>query len=131
MSASSRKTRSLNPLFNTMFSYVSPTEQSEDSARQDTVKKWNYYDVDILVSPVEFYFQAIGSVENLKFNLGYSAELFKKETIERFIEYFNEVLDAVIGDDEIKLGDIRITHQLFDREVSIPETNFDFGLFEN
>ena len=50
--------------------------------------------------------------EQLSFKLEYSTTLFKKETIERFIKYLKEIISCVIANNEIKLKDIKIAHDL-------------------
>ncbi len=48
----------------------------------------------------------------LSFTFEYSTELFKKESIERFSNYFKEIIAAVTADKDIKLKDIKISHHL-------------------
>jgi acyl transferase domain-containing protein/acyl carrier protein len=59
---------------------------------------------------LSFYGQDDG--EHLSFTLEYSTTLFKKETIERFIEYFREIISMVTADKEVHLKDIKISHDL-------------------
>jgi iturin family lipopeptide synthetase A len=46
------------------------------------------------------------------FSVDYCVKLFKKETIQRFIEYFKELLTCVIANKNIRLKDISISHNL-------------------
>jgi hypothetical protein len=50
--------------------------------------------------------------EYLIFSLEYNKTLFKKKTIERFINYFREIISIVSADQEIHLKDIKISHDL-------------------
>ena len=50
--------------------------------------------------------------EHLVFSLEYSTVLFKKETMERFVDYYKEIISIVSADEEIKLKDIKISHDL-------------------
>lgn len=50
--------------------------------------------------------------EELILAITYSTGLFKKETIQRFIKYFREIVSAVAADNRIKLKDIEISHDL-------------------
>jgi hypothetical protein len=50
--------------------------------------------------------------KHLNFTLEYNTTLFKKETIERFINYFREIISIVSTDEKIKLKDIKISHDL-------------------
>jgi non-ribosomal peptide synthetase component F len=53
-----------------------------------------------------------GEGKNLFFKVEYSTGLFKKETMERFIDYFKEVAAAVIENESLALKDIVISHDL-------------------
>ncbi|MFC2146113.1 SDR family NAD(P)-dependent oxidoreductase [Acidobacteriota bacterium] len=50
--------------------------------------------------------------EHLFFNLEYNKTLFTKKTIERFINYFREIISIVSAGKEIHLKDIKISHDL-------------------
>jgi acyl transferase domain-containing protein/NADPH:quinone reductase-like Zn-dependent oxidoreductase/acyl carrier protein len=50
--------------------------------------------------------------DKIIFMLEYNTGLYKKETIERFIGYIREIIAIVIAGKEIKLKDIKISHDL-------------------
>jgi amino acid adenylation domain-containing protein len=50
--------------------------------------------------------------EDITFMLEYNTVLFKKETIERFINYLKEIIAIVSVDEKIKLQNIKISHDL-------------------
>jgi acyl carrier protein len=54
-------------------------------------------------------------------SLEYSTKLFKKETIERYIANFMEVISAVLADKEIRLEDIAISHGLLSPRANLLE----------
>ena len=56
----------------------------------------------------------------------YCTRLFKPETVQRFMDYFKEITRAVLEENDILLQDIRISHDLYDRELDIPQIDFDF-----
>jgi amino acid adenylation domain-containing protein len=60
------------------------------------------------------------------FRFEYRTKLFKKETIERFIKYFNELVHAVTGNPNVTLNNIEISHELFDKRVDNPQISFGF-----
>lgn len=64
--------------------------------------------------------------DNLFFWWEYSTKLFKKETIERYINYFQEIITSVIDNPDIKLKDISIFHGLYEQKLEIPRTDFGF-----
>jgi len=55
--------------------------------------------------------------ESLVFSFEYAAALFKEETIRQFIDYFKEILDAVLENQHIRLKDIRLSHNLVEIEA--------------
>jgi hypothetical protein len=65
----------------------------------------------------------------MMFGLEYCTKLFKKETIERYIGYFKNIISVVIENREIPLEDIKISHELLDQKLHIPQddrANFAF-----
>lgn len=56
----------------------------------------------------------------------YSTIIFKEERIERFFDYFKEIVDDVTADKHTRLKEIEISHDLFDQEVVVPQTDFAF-----
>ena len=78
--------------------------------------------------------------EEIHFNFEYSKELFTSATIDRFIGYFNQIVDAVILNSDIRLSDISILPEserlgLLDisigPEVSYPLERTFVDLFES
>jgi amino acid adenylation domain-containing protein len=67
--------------------------------------------------------------EDILFKITYCTRLFKKETIERYIKYFKEIVKIVLEDNNIRLSDISITHDLIPVESSSLkdyQDDFDF-----
>jgi tyrocidine synthetase-3 len=65
---------------------------------------------------------------NLFFQVGYSSKLFNQNTIERFIGYFKDVIAAVVKNKDIRLKDIKMSHDLLELEsIMIEEVEGDFG----
>jgi tyrocidine synthetase-3 len=61
-------------------------------------------------------------------NINYRTSLFKEKTIEMFIGYFKEIVTQVVANENIKLGDIRLTFELGAVESDILEQDTgDFG----
>jgi hypothetical protein len=60
--------------------------------------------------------------------LEYNTGLYKKETIERFINYMREIIAIVVTGKEIKLKDIKISHDLNEaKSRAIQEEDQEFG----
>jgi hypothetical protein len=64
--------------------------------------------------------------EVVHFTLRYCSKLFKRETIERFAEHYEEISRIVTVNKNIKLKDIKISHRLETAEANMPEVNFNF-----
>jgi non-ribosomal peptide synthetase component F len=62
----------------------------------------------------------------IDFKLRYCVKLFKQETIERFIDFFKEIITAVVDNPDIKLKEIKLSHGLFDQKLNIFEQEGDF-----
>jgi hypothetical protein len=70
---------------------------------------------------------AVESEENLALDLVCKAGLFDAETIEKFSRYFKDIVSSVLENKEIKLNDIKISHELFDRKLEVPGEESDFS----
>ena len=63
------------------------------------------------------------------FSVLYRTKLFKEETILRYVEYFNEVINAVLDDGNIKIKDICVSHDFLEPETTLlqeADADFDF-----
>jgi len=106
-----------HPIFDVMFDF----HQKQDRPEETTMRLG---DVEIDLSRIKPYkyernetlFELSLIVyeedERIRVILNYSTDLFKKETIARFSDYFKEVVAAVVADPQVKLKDIKIAHEL-------------------
>jgi hypothetical protein len=60
--------------------------------------------------------------------LNYSTVLFKHSTAEKIKEHYNEILQQVLENREIKLNDIQLSHKLSAAPVEIDEEETLFGI---
>jgi amino acid adenylation domain-containing protein len=98
---------SRNPIFDVGFSLFSQSEYNDD--RLETLKN----DEDKFVhekgtAKVDLSLVGIDLGKNLYFSFEYCTELFKPETIERFIHYFRKILSVIGADIQCKISDIEI-----------------------
>jgi non-ribosomal peptide synthetase component F len=85
------------------------------------------YEFENRISKADMTLFAVEAGENLRLSVEYCTKLFKKETIQRFIKYFMEILSCVIENENSLLQDIEISHELFDQKLNIPgESTGDF-----
>ena len=88
--------------------------------------KLRTYEFENRISKIDMALYTIDTGEKLNFLIEYCTELFKPGTIERFSKYFREIISAVIKNRNVKLKDIRISHDLFDQKIDNPRIKFDF-----
>ncbi|MFL5742788.1 MAG: amino acid adenylation domain-containing protein, partial [Flavisolibacter sp.] len=116
-----------NPLFNVMFVYQNYEEsiyKMEDLSLKPAPMKHVHSRFDLTLLAVE-------QDSQLSLRFIFSTQLFKKETVERFIGYFEKIVSSVAEDPGIRLGDINILDEqeqnklLFEfNDTSVP---FDSG----
>ena len=76
----------------------------------------------------DLYFLGKEIKEELFLVFIYSSEIFKKETIARFVGYVKEIVSAVVEDNRIELGDIKISHDLgIAATTMLQDEESDFG----
>jgi non-ribosomal peptide synthetase component F len=125
---------SRNPIFDVFYSFRAPGVSQElpinlsDDQETTVVSGEEYRNHGTTVSMFDLYFLGAEIKGELFLVLTYSAKLFKKETIERFIGYIEEIIAAVVENRNIILGSIEISHNLGFAETTIlhDEEN-DFG----
>jgi iturin family lipopeptide synthetase A len=61
-----------------------------------------------------------------RFSLEYSTQLFKEETINLFIKNFKEIVTQVTGNNDITLGEIKLTGEIYEKKIEMPDTEFAF-----
>ncbi|MCP4150357.1 MAG: amino acid adenylation domain-containing protein, partial [bacterium] len=64
--------------------------------------------------------------EKFFFSFEYSTKLFKRDSVERYIKNFKEIIAAVMENKHIKLGEIRISYDLATIETGVMKDEFDF-----
>ncbi len=67
-----------------------------------------------------------GEAEELRFQLEYSTELFKPSTAKDFANHLLEIISQVAANPQIKLKDIKISHNVKKAEVEVPDIDFGF-----
>ena len=74
--------------------------------------KWIPLDYEYKVTEMDLAFYVMEVEAKLRISLLYCTVLFKKTTIERIINYFKEIISAVVENKDIKLKDIEVSHDL-------------------
>lgn len=93
-----------NPLFDTMFVY----EDYSSGHMQLHDLSIDTYQTDHYISKFDLTMEVSASEDKLAVAFEYSIELFERATIERFFSYFNNILQSVTEQSDIRLADICI-----------------------
>ncbi|MDM8548422.1 amino acid adenylation domain-containing protein [Desulfobacterales bacterium HSG2] len=90
---------SRNPLFDTMFIY----ENADDRVVEIENLTCTPYDFNPNTSIFDLTLEAILAEEDVSLRFEYNTKLFRNETVERFPEYYENILKAVLADPETYL----------------------------
>ncbi|UCH98508.1 MAG: amino acid adenylation domain-containing protein, partial [Candidatus Aminicenantes bacterium] len=93
-----------NPLFDTMFALQNADTHEIEIPGLNVTPYLN----ETPISKFDLTLTAVERQENLFFTFEYCSKLFKKETIQRFIGYFNRVISRIVENETIKLSGIEI-----------------------
>jgi non-ribosomal peptide synthetase component F len=119
---------SRNPLVEVVFVLQSEMEIRDIPETETSELEGSQYRYVNTVSKFDITLNAVEAAERLLFTLEYRTKLFKKETIEMFIDYFKEIVSAVINEKEIQLKDIAPANGLKAIKANIiQQEQGDFG----
>ncbi|MEH7354706.1 amino acid adenylation domain-containing protein, partial [Neobacillus drentensis] len=130
-----RKDVSRNPLFDTML-VLQNTDTKEIELENISIREYAYKGK---VSKFDMTLEAEEVGEEIKFNLEYCTKLFKRETIERVIQYYINIIKVVTENPEIKLCEIdmvaeeernKLLHEFNDTFAEYPRSKSIHELFE-
>jgi tyrocidine synthetase-3 len=98
-----------NPLFDVMFAFQDLQAFGADIDKIE-IPGLTLTPRDFEIDTAKFDLNLIGFERNgrLFFSLEYGTALFKQETVERFVQYFRQVISAVSGEPAVKIGGIEI-----------------------
>ena len=113
---------SRNPLFDTMIALQNIELYGIDFlggfVRLSSERQQVLYDLNMQIYEMK---------ENMFVCWEYSTALFTEQTMEAFRQFFVEVLDAVIADPNVRLGDIELNSEFVTAESVVPDIDFDFS----
>lgn len=97
---------------------------SEEMIPGLSLKPYDFFNPTAKFHLVLFGLEAEGK---LKFTFQYCTELFKEETVRRYIEYYQEILAAVVKDPATLIGEIALSHDLLSAAADdVAELDFGF-----
>jgi acyl carrier protein len=125
-----QRDQSRSVLFDTMFD-TQNTNKKMDYSLENPGQKTGKLAFKTLtfeekITQFDIIIHAYESSHAINFKLRYCTQLFKKESMEMFIENFKEIITTAVNNRDIKLKDIRITHHLAAANPNIPHTDFTF-----
>ena len=98
---------SRNPLFDVMFALQNTEERPEKLLEVEIPDfKLFPFSYETLISKFDLILEVEEARDNLIFSFQYCTKLFRKETIERFISYFKNIVSSILRDGEQKLSEI-------------------------
>ncbi|MCU0290276.1 MAG: condensation domain-containing protein, partial [Acidobacteria bacterium] len=97
-----------NPLFDVMFSW-------QNMDLEYNLKTDSQYEYQI--AKFDLTFTAVEINRELFFSIQYCTKLFKKETIQRFITYFKNIIDAAIQNKDQRISEIEIISEIEKRQI--------------
>ena len=101
---------SRHPIFDTYFHfYNSPPMQPFKTG----VTFIGYHEIKNFNTKIDLNFLANEIMQDeIEINMEYSTELFKEDTVRRFANYYQDIVQAIIGNKDIKLKDLQVSHGL-------------------
>jgi acyl carrier protein len=121
-----------HPLFNTMFAAVLDVNVNlgvEGAVKRIKDLTFSPYPFDEKITQFDIIFHAFDMEEGITFRLKYCTKLFKRETIENFAGYFEEIASVVVNNKAVKLKDIQLSHDLVESTSAFSkenESHFEF-----
>jgi surfactin family lipopeptide synthetase A/lichenysin synthetase A len=112
-----------NPLFNAVFSFNNIDNPEPDIGKESLKVKPREYEI----SASKFHLVLEARQQNaLKMTWKYRSKLFKPQTLQRFSNYFKELVSAVLNNKNIYLKDLLLSHHLLKAKTRTPQKDFNF-----
>ncbi|MCU0287925.1 MAG: amino acid adenylation domain-containing protein, partial [Acidobacteria bacterium] len=99
-----KRDTSRNPLFDVMFSF----QNMDIPVINIPSLILRPYKLEIKTAKFDLNLSGREQEGRIIFNLEYAAKLFKEESIHKFIDYFRNIINAIIADPAVKIADIPI-----------------------
>ncbi|MFC2145877.1 condensation domain-containing protein, partial [Acidobacteriota bacterium] len=103
---------SRNPIFDVVFNMLGQSDAQEDDKDDSSApgerQVYDAYEYKRKTSQFDINCAALQKGNRVYFSIEYCTSLFKKSTIERFFEYFKNILLALSASLDVKLSEIRM-----------------------
>ncbi|MDQ1353301.1 MAG: hypothetical protein QG657_3607, partial [Acidobacteriota bacterium] len=117
--AALQRETSRNPLFDTMLNYMNYTESI--ASVSDHFSK-DHYTYQRGTSKFDFSVDIHQYRDSMYLSFEYSTQLFKVDTIERFLDCFKQIVSTILNNREVKLEDIKVSHDYSELENNVFST---------
>jgi non-ribosomal peptide synthetase component F len=115
---------SRNPLFDVVFSLVVPNletpEEDRDRPGDNNQSKTILNELEYKITNFDLIMGAVEKKGIIEITIAYATALYNRSTIEKMAEHYTDILKQVSNNDEIKLRDILISHNLIAVDPGIP-----------
>ncbi|NIM14042.1 MAG: hypothetical protein GTO45_18460, partial [Candidatus Aminicenantes bacterium] len=116
----------VNPLFSTMFLFHSESDRTFEG-RMETLE---FYDVEFkdATSTLDFkldVYPILSPEPELYCRLEYNTNLFKKDTMEQFLNRFRQLVETVIANPQQKLTDFQVFTETEEQQISRKRESFE------
>jgi tyrocidine synthetase-3 len=99
---------SRNPLFDVMFIFHNQLQPAAISQKEITGLKLRHYEFERRTTQFDLTLVGFEGENHLHFRFEYCTRLFREETIQRFINYFNKVVSSVLKHPAKKLSQVEV-----------------------
>jgi amino acid adenylation domain-containing protein len=126
-----QRSTSRSLLFDTMFAVqnadVYNVQGPENTEHPDESLVFINYPFEEKITQFDIITHAFEMDEEICFRLRYSTTLFKRESIDRFIEFYKEIVTCITGDKTIRIEDIKISLGMWDQDLDLPDEDLSFN----
>jgi amino acid adenylation domain-containing protein len=116
-----KRTSSWNTLFDVMYEFQN-LEIPEVDVQELKIRPFG---VETTTSKIDLILHALETGDGIHCSFEYSTALFKEATIKRFTTYFQDILQSILQDTDILLGNIHIDHQVKDTELEVSQEDLE------
>ncbi len=114
---------------NPLFDYVFAVQGFDLQSWQGKDLNFSLYDYEYKISRFDMFLSVLEGDGHLRISVEYSTSLFKRSTIEEMAKDYIEILNQLVENRDIKLGDISIKHSFVEASSNIlldDDDEFDF-----
>ena len=108
-----------NPVFDILFTFVT---RDIPVVVKESEMKVTPYKVGATGVKFDMVLGAIDTPKVFTFIITYRKALFKRESVQRFLSYFNDILCAVLDNKDVRLKDIAVAHELQQADADAYDT---------